>query len=301
MNARRALEGLVEYLTLRNAREDAARLSGARRGALVRSIEEARQKRDAAERLATQRASAEAIGLAVESARLMTDCAKELAGSRMITMRRVRRALEELERTLEDLSLPPPPPIDAEITRRQRRALHAMLAIELPLGQSLHDALLDQRGLGRLRVQRAVTALLVLASPSLVLWFVKSSFLGPRARASSVLDEPYTADRVLDGDPDTEWVAAGNEEWLELRFHEQVVHTVKILNGDTLPDRAVKDFQVDFYRHADAIGSVSRTFEKPYPAQWQTIQAGGMRCDRIRIVVKSHFGAAAAIAEVKVE
>jgi hypothetical protein len=60
---------------------------------------------------------------------------------------------------------------------------------------------------------------------------------------------------------------------------------------------------VDFYsyRHAGQIASVSRTFENPYPAQWQTIHVDGVRCDRVRIVVKSHFGSGAAIAEVKVE
>jgi hypothetical protein len=299
MNARGALKWVAEYLTLRIALQDAARMSGDRRGALVRSLAEARQKRDAAERLAMQPASAQAIALAVESARLMTDCAKELEGSRMVMMRPVPRALEELKEAKEDLS--PAPALDEEVTPRQRRALHTMLAIELPLGQWLSDAVLDRRELGRLRVQRAVAALLVVASPLLVVAFAKSSFMGPKARASSVLDQPYTADRVLDGDPDTEWVAGGGGEWLELRFHEQVVHTVRILNGDMLPDRAVKEFEVEFYRRADQIGSVNGTFEKPYPAEWQTVDARRMRCDLIRIVIKSHFGAGAAIAEVKVE
>jgi hypothetical protein len=294
-----AVEWVMEYLTLRIALEDAARLSGDRRDALVKSIEEARQKRDAAEYVVRQRARAEAIGLATDGARRMTDCAKELEGSRMVNVRRVRRAVEQLEGAMKAVSLAPT--LDAEVTRAQRRALHTMLATELSLGQWLRDALLDRRELGRLRLQRAVTAALVVASPLMGVAFVKHSFLGPMARASSVLDEQYTADRVLDGDPDTEWVAGGGDEWLELHFHERAVHTVSVLNGGTLPDRAVKEIQVDFYSHASAIAGQSRTFDKQYPAQWQTIQVGGVRCDRVRIAVKSHYGSGAAIAEVKVE
>jgi hypothetical protein len=81
-----------------------------------------------------------------------------------------------------------------------------------------------------------VVVLLALA-PVAALVFIRASFFGLTARASTVLDDQYTADRVLDGDPDTEWAANG-EEWLEIRFRSRIVHSVSILNGDTLPDRA---------------------------------------------------------------
>jgi len=125
--------------------------------------------------------------------------------------------------------------------------------------------------------------------------------MGITARASGVLDDQYAADRVLDGDPDTEWVSNGGQEWLELRFRPRVVHSVRILDGDTLPDRAVRSFRVELYDGATEYPTSKKTFDRQHPAEWQTIDFGGLECDRIRIVVESHYGAGAAIAEVQVD
>ena len=105
---------------------------------------------------------------------------------------------------------------------------------------------------------------------------------------------------MLDGDPDTEWVAGGGDEWLELRMHKQMVHGVRILNGDTLPDCAAKEVHVDFYDGNESHATHPRTFTEQHPAQWLTYDVGGVVCDRIRIVITQHYGAGAALAEVQV-
>lgn len=264
------------------------------------SLEEARQKGEAAALLVERRIYAEAIRLATASAEQSIDCAHAVSDGSLGKTRAVRRGLEQARWALGQLSSVPA--LEPQVTRGQRRALRTLLGALLPLGRALHDALLDQRGLARLRVWRAVTALLVLAAPILALVFVKRSFLGPTARASSVLNEQYAADRVLDGDPDTEWAAGNGEEWLELRFHARAVHTVRVLDGHTLADRSVQEFDVDLYSRGNLVEGVTKRFDtQSSGAQWQTIDAGGIRCDRVRITVKSHYGSGAAIAEVTLD
>jgi hypothetical protein len=301
MSLRGVIDWVVEYLTLRSALRDAERMTRDRREALRGSLEEARQRREAAGLLVERRMYAEAIRLATASAEQLIDSASAVRDGFWGTTRTVRRGLEEATWALAQLS--PAPAREAQVTRAQRRALGTLLGALLPLDRALREASLDRRGLATLRVWRAVTAMLVLGAPIMALVFVKRSFLGPTAKASSVLNEQYAADRVLDGDPDTEWAAGGGDEWLELRFRSRVVHTVRVLNGHTLANRSVQEFNVDFYSHRNvtAIATMTKTFDAQVPAQWQTIDAGGIRCDRVRITVKSHYGSGAAIADVTVD
>ncbi len=288
----------AEYLTLRRALAVADGLPAERRVALRRHATEAWQKRDAAELLLSRGSRAEAIQLAAESARLIDEALQPVTESSPVSTRRVGRAIEDMEWARAKLA--PPPALDALVTRAQVGALRTLLSAELALQQPLGEALLDRRGLLRLKAQRWGVALAIVLSPLAAAAFVRGSFLGLTARASSVLDDQYAADRALDGDPDTEWVASGGEEWLEIRFRSRKVHTVRILNGDTLPDRAVKEMHVDFYDHAESHATHARTFTQQHPAQWQTYDVGGVTCDRIRIVITEHYGAGAAIAEVEI-
>ncbi len=288
----------LEYVTLRRALAVADRLPDEQRGALCRQATEAWQKRDAAELLLLRGSRAEAIRLATESARLIDEALQPVVDSSPVATRRISRAVEDMEWAKAKLA--PPPALDALVTRAQTRALRTLLSAEFAMQQPLREALLGRPGLRRLRFHRAVVALAIVLSPLAALAFVRGSFLGLTARAGSVLDDQYAADRVLDGDPDTEWVANG-DEWIEIRFRSRKVHTVRILNGDTLPDRAVKEMHVDFYDLAESHATHARTFKQQHPAEWQTYDVGGITCDRIRIVITDHYGAGAAIAEVEVD
>jgi hypothetical protein len=291
----------LEYFTLRRASEHAALLSSESRTALRSAADQAFEKRDAATLLASRGARGEAIGLATECARLVGECFEELRRNGREPSPRERRILEELGRNGAELV--PPPQGNARVTRAHRVALRAMLHGELAVEAPLREALRDRRGLLRLRLQRAVLAALVALAPLGAVAFVRASFLGPKARVSSVLDDQYASDRILDGDPDTEWVSKGGDgEWLEIRFRKRTVHTIRILNGDTLPDRATKNYELQFYENLDPRGTVAnRTFPRQHPAEWQTINVRGITCDRILINISSHYGEGAAIAEVTVD
>jgi hypothetical protein len=300
---RRVLARILEYFTLRRAFEHAQRVSSERRATLRAEADQALEKRDAAALLASRGVRAEAIALAIECARLVGGCFEELSQNGRELSPRERRLLAALERNRGELE--PPPQRDARVTRAHTIALRAMLHDELAVEAPLREALYDRRGLLRLRLQRALLVMLVVLSPLGAVAFVRVSFLGPKARASSVLDDQYAVDRILDGDPQTEWVSRGGDkdkEWLELRFRKRTVHTIRILNGDTLPDRATKDYEVQFFEHQDSRGTVSgRTFHRQVPAEWQTIDVRGITCDRILIDISSHYGEGAAIAEVTLD
>jgi hypothetical protein len=295
---RRLLSAVVEYLTLRRALAFAEGVHDDRRASLRTAAAEASQKRDAAELLRSRGSLAEAIRLALEGAELLTGSLQAVAENSPVQTRAVHRAALDAKWAAAELT--PAPALDRAVTSAHGRALRTLLAAELALGQPLREALLDRRGLLVLRLQRILAVAALVASPFAVALFVRRSYYGPAARASGTLDDQYAADRVLDGDPDTEWVASGGEEWLELRFHRQTVHGLRVLNGDTLPDRAVKEMRADFYDGKDLHATATRTFSQQHPAQWQTYDVGRMPCDRIRLVITQHHGSGAAIAEVQV-
>ncbi len=288
-----------QFVALREELAAAAQLPPDRRAALARTAALAAQKRAAADALLAGTARAEPIRLAVEAAGLEVQLLDDLVGSGVLAGEGVQAPRDALERAVAQLSSPPA--LDAEVTGTQTGALRALLRAALALEARIRESLYARPALLRLRAERAVAAALVLSSPLALALFVRGSFLGLTARASSTLDDQYAADRVLDGDPDTEWVAGSGEEWLEIRFRPRRVQSVRILNGDTLPDRAVKEVHVDCFEKADSRSSAPLTWKTEHPPQWQTADVGGNTCDRIRIVVTSHFGPGAAIAEVEVE
>jgi len=283
---------------LRRTMTQADRLSPEQRAMLRRKAAEVAQKHDAAEVLLTRDLRAEAVHLGLEMAKLIEECFSALSESPTLQGVGASRARDDLRWAVDRLAKAPA--LDRQVSWAQVRALRTLLAAELALRHRIREALLGRPALGRLRVQRFLTVLAVMLSPLAMLVFVRRSFYGPTARASGALDDEYAVDRVLDGDPDTEWVAAGSEEWLELRFHKQTIHGLRILNGDILPDRAVKEMHVDFYDGNESHATHPRAFDRQHPAQWQTYDVGGIVCDRIRIVITQHYGAGAAIAEVEV-
>jgi hypothetical protein len=139
-------------------------------------------------------------------------------------------------------------------------------------------------------------------SPVAIGAFVRYARYGLSVRASSELDEQYAADRAIDGDPNTAWTAkGGGVEWLEIRFRPRAMHTLSILNGDTLPEHAAREIRVEFFLRDEVFPAGNRTFDVQTPAQWVTYEVDGLRCDRVRIEILSHYGAGGALAEVEVK
>jgi hypothetical protein len=263
-------------------------------------IGEAWQKRNAAEILLLRGSLAEACRLAVESVSALERGVTVLGESGFVVTPRVRNKLDraiQLRLTLESQ-----PTDDDDVTQEQARTLRDLIGIEIVLEHALHVAVLDRAALLRLRRHRWFLALFVFLSPFAVGAFLHYAMYGVSIRASSELDDQYAADRAIDGDPNTAWTPkGGGQEWLEIRFRPRSVRTLRILNGDTLPDRASKEVRVQFYLRDEVFPAGVQTFELQTPAQWITFDVAGLKCDRVRVEVLSHYGSTAAIAEVEVK
>jgi hypothetical protein len=293
---------LREYLTMGGALGSSDRAPGETRAAAREALAIAWQKRDSAEVLLARGLPAEAIRLGLESVTHVQRAATQLRDAGLRVDPDLQQALDDLKQLAEPLAkAASSTAVDARVPPEQRTALEDLLRAELSLEPRIDVLVLDRRGLLRLRWRRRVLAALVLFAPAGAVAFVRHSVFGLDARASSTLDDEYAADRVLDGDPDTEWVPGGGEEWLELRFHRRTVHNVHLLNGDLLPERAVHEVMFEFYLDNELISSGHKAFGASYPAEWISFDAGGIRCDRVRVVVTSHFGGGAALAEARID
>lgn len=291
----RVFASMVEYLTMRRPMRGAGS-DAVRRAAALEALREARQKRDASELLLLRGSRAEALRLGAESLERLRRGLERIDASDAALM---KRAIERVERCGARLGTPPQ--LDSAVTSAQAAALRALLRAEGALDGRLDVAILDRRGLLRLRRQRWVLAAAIVLAPVGLAAFVRGELRGLHIRASSVLDEEYAADRAIDGDPETEWVPAGSgEEWVELRFRARRVGTLSIQNGDLLPDRAARKVQVEFYLDGKSYGTTSREFDVDRPGQSIDLAAAGLLCDRIRIVVATHYGTGGALAEVRV-
>jgi hypothetical protein len=291
-----------EYLTMGSALAAGDRILDGIRGAVREALATAWQKRDAAEALVARGLYAEAIRLGVESATHLQRAATHLRDAGLLADADLQRRVADVERLAKPLAESSPAPLDAHVPQEQRVALEHLLRAELSLEAPLGERVLDRRGLLKLRWRRRLLAALILVAPACLVTFVRHSVFGVDARASSALDEEYAADRTLDGDPDTEWVPnGGGDEWLELRFHRRDVHTVRLLNGDLLPDRAAHEVKFEFYLDNELRSSGHKSFGAAYPPEWLSFDAGGVRCDRIRILITTHFGSGGALAEAQVE
>jgi hypothetical protein len=279
------------------ARLESSATDEARRAEASEAAAEARQKRDAAEVLLLRGAPAESLRLGVESLQRLKRAIELVDATRSPGLERALDRAERCEAAMGAL-----PELDAAVAATQTTALRALVRAELAMDRELAVLLRDRRGLLRLRRRRwLLVAMLVLAPIALGALLVRARHR-VHVRASSVGYEEYAADRVVDGDPETEWIPAGTgEEWLELRFPgPRHIRTVRLLNGDTLPDRGSRKVVVEFWLQGERRGTASHEFEHQAPAEWKEFSVTDMFCDRIRIVVVSHYGTGAAIAEVEV-
>jgi hypothetical protein len=300
VSASGTLARLREYLMMETTLVGVDRMPDETRAAARDELAQAWRKRDAAEVLRAGGQPAEALHLARESLACLRTAVAILKEAGLVTDSSLTEAIDDVERLGEELLRRAAP--DGSVPSSSWASLDRLLRAEFSLEPQIGVLVLDGRSLMKLRAQRWLLGALILVAPAGLTAFLRFSLFGLDTRASSAMDDEYTADRVLDGDPDTEWVPGGSgEEWLEVRFRPRVVHSLRLLNGDLLPDRAAHDLKFEFYLHNEQRSTGHKSFGSAYPPEWISFDAGGVRCDRIRIVVTSHFGAGAALAEVKVE
>jgi hypothetical protein len=297
------MNAVREYLTMSGALASSGRVGVDVRAATRDALATAWQKRDASEALLARGLHAEAIRLGLESVTHLQRAAAQLRGAGLFADSGLRQAIDDVDRIAERLAKPDSlAALDARVPPEQRAALEHLLRAELSLAPRLGVLVLDRGGILELRRRRWLLAAVILATPPVFTGFVRRSVYGIDARASSAIDEEYAADRALDGDPSTEWVPnGGGDDWIELRFHRRSVHNVRLLNGDLLPDRAAHEVKFEFYLDNELRSSGHKSFDAGYPAEWLSFDAGSVRCDRVRIVITSHFGNGGALAEAQID
>ena len=304
---REAVRRVRDYLAMqgqlaRTASQDAS--WAAARDAVRRSV----QLRESAELLLARGSKSDGIRLVLESLGCLKGAAAVLAGgdatwglavqgaSQESAGRRAARLVQEGERRA--MRLEPAPPLEDQVTPDHAAAAQELVALELGLERTLHEALLDRRGLLRLRRQRWGFAALVLLSPFVAVAMLRAVLYGVSAGSSSNRSDQFTADRAVDGDPATAWEPnGGDDQWLELRFRSRRVHRVRVLNGDS---RAARGVRMELYAGTTRLATETKEFPAESPAGWLVFDVPNLRGDRIRLVITSHYGAGGGIAEAEV-
>ncbi|MGD0529614.1 MAG: discoidin domain-containing protein [Polyangiaceae bacterium] len=293
---RRQVGRVREYLTMRRRLEDVGH--DAARATAAEATREARQKRDAAEALLV-RAPAEALQLGAESLRRLTLALASLEGAGVRWSAGMTRAITRVERFGARVGTPAK--LDSASTSAQVEALRGLIRAEIALDPWLDVEIFDRPDVLKLRRHRWILAALITISPLFVALFVWNALRAVNAHASSQMDEEYTANRAIDGDPDTEWIPSGGDGgWLELRFPPRHVRTVRVLEGDTLPRYAAKEVRVEYFLHGESFPGGSHEFVEHEPLQWMEFDGGDVLCDRVRLTIVSHFEMGGAIAEVEI-
>jgi hypothetical protein len=185
------------------------------------------------------------------------------------------------------------------------RALSESLAA---VDAALDPSVLTAREITAHRIARAAWLLAALAALGVASWFALRPGPDAVATASAVYagDPIFGPDRVLDGDPVTEWLlpdrTPGTLE-LTLRAPRRVT-AVRLVNGHNreFNDRAVRDYEIELYAGQRLVKKLSGSFAQFVPAPAPvSIRADADGVDRVRLVVKSFHREGAALAEIALE
>jgi len=267
------------------------------RAALVRDLALARQKREAARHLFHHGARADALALAVASLASARRAAEKVPAAEDVVTRAA-----SLARAIE---VEPLPELDDDVRPAHDDLLEELLDASLALESDLADATLVPRAARTLRGVRQGVALALLVVAGLIAFLLLRK--RPYAVEASATAEPaLVADHLIDGDQQTEWAlpdqTAGFVDFIPSR--PRSVRRIRILNSKNLPgpDRGTREFRVE----VTANGKVEKLVDESFTAfsrepQWKTIELGVDHVQRIRVVVKSWFGAGGGLTEVVVD
>ncbi|HEX4514712.1 MAG TPA: discoidin domain-containing protein [Polyangiaceae bacterium] len=277
---------LLERFGLKDARAFASSLSGEERARIRATLTTAWQRREAAEALYAS-SSVEAGRLAkesVESARAGVLALKTAGFTLSRRAERVSSRLDDIARDLESNG-------DAVPT-----AVRLLSALEVEVSPGT----LSPGELSRLRVRRAVEAFVLVCGLVAVCGVAYEARYGVRIRSSNELGPAWSADRAIDGDANTDWVADGPGAWIEIDFRHKVeIKRLHVMNGQFFSDRAAKEIRVDVYDGDVVAEEMRATFA--HDAEPVTLDTGGVRTNRIRLTILSHFGIGPAISEIRWE
>ena len=232
----RVLAGLRELL-LREAALAREKTGGEARRAARRALAVASERRRAAEVLLVRGSSAEAVHLGVAAGQAMVAALAPFAGDdpRQSASRRTRT--DAFRHALEELG--PAPSRDEETTPAQTGRLRRLVVAQSVLEADLLPDLRSRREILYARAGRGAYVGVFGVALGVTVIVVHLAIYGVRVTSSSDLGPLYAADRALDGDTQTDWVAGPGEPRLEIELrHRRHLHHLAILNGHILTGHA---------------------------------------------------------------
>jgi hypothetical protein len=243
-----------------------------------RRLAEAREHRVAAEVLLLRGSLAEAVSLGQGAGAAMASAAAPVVDSP--TDGRRRRKLDAFRRALDELG--PPPTLSADTTPAQADRLGTLLVAQRELERDLLPDLMGRVEVARVRAGRWALVVLLGASAWIAMSLAQWALFGVRVRASGELTPLYAADRAVDGDPQSDWVAAAGDPWLEIAFRRpRRLHHLAIRNGHILPARAASSIVVQCFEREHLARVWQAVLGEGSAVNPVSVDVAGSACDRL--------------------
>jgi hypothetical protein len=195
------------------------------------------------------------------------------------------------------------PELDDDVGASERKLFSHLLKVQDSRLRIARRAALRPSDVKQLRITRqvmvVVVALVVVAGG--LLW-LGTGFYGQHVTASAHFSPAYVEENAIDGKLPSEWLLPdGQLGWIEVGVgRSRRVKDVVLQNGQNLPhkDRGIKEFTITAFRGDKVTAKRDGAFSKNGERQSIEINAD---LDRVRVDVKSFFGAGAALAEIELK
>jgi hypothetical protein len=256
----------------------------------------ARQKRDSAVLLLGRGSRAEALQLAREAQSTL----ERVIG----TLRDHEAARGAADGAARELAKAEPfrvPELDADVTAEDVEHLRATLSALDAADRALIPLLRTKREIASVKLSRGLGAVLAVALLTIWIWWER----GVHVHVSGAYSSTGAGYHIYDGDPETEWWSPDHESgWIDLTFPTRKIYVIKLLNSHNrqFMDRATHEFEVSMWRRGERVWVADGAFaHATTEKEWKVFDTFGVKCDRIRIDIKSHHGNGAGLAEIELE
>ncbi|MBI2392682.1 MAG: hypothetical protein HYV09_24060 [Deltaproteobacteria bacterium] len=284
MSAKAMLDRAREWLFLERLQARVDAVPDELRAKTARALTISEQRRRGAEALWSSGSRAEALRLARESIELARSAVREGGGSPA------------------DDPLPEVPELDGEVRPEHARALREMLELHARLLHDHRELHLDRRAVLRQQAVRTAAGGLVLVVAVLAAGRLTRT---TRVAASAQYDAEHTALEVIDRSERTEWLlptSTGGFIDLQLKPPRKIAR-VKLMNARNLPwnDRGSREVVLDAWDGTRQVKHATAAFDGiSNDPKWQVIEVGE-RVERVRVSVKTWYGAGGGFAEIVLE
>ncbi|MGZ3417270.1 MAG: discoidin domain-containing protein [Polyangiales bacterium] len=286
-----ALNEVREYFSLRASEERARELDVETREKLASDVRLSAQKRMAGEALFRQGQRAEALRLAGDAYTLV-NAHRDLASE---------RAKPRTEPNVAEIPL-----FDDDVRDEHVVLFDALVSAQVHLQSELAAIALDPHERSERRLARRVAAAALLLVIVIVpLWWARRTVLTAEATAQS--GDRWGPANAVDGVEATHWVLPDKVlGHLDVKISPpQKLTSISVMNGWDPPGYATNQYRLEAFNGTTLLksqdGALAQQPGGGMKPSWTTIPfVVDAKADRVRIVVKSYYDHAGAIAEVKI-